>query len=102
MKGIKCFGRNDFGQLGYGHTNDTGDEPDEMGDYLMTVDLGDTFIATKLAISGIFSWHTCAADSYYWKCWGRNQYGQLGYSYYGDVYDEMGEPVVVHEMGDYL
>ena len=31
---LKCFGRNNVGQLGQGHTNDIGDQPFEMGDNL--------------------------------------------------------------------
>eukprot|EP01083_Nonionella_stella_P313818 1128155_1 len=34
------FGRNDYGQLGYGDTNDRGNEANEMGDNLFIIDLG--------------------------------------------------------------
>lgn len=37
---MKCFGQNQFGQLGYGHENNTGDQPNEMGDYLPYINLG--------------------------------------------------------------
>ncbi|MCP4756161.1 MAG: hypothetical protein GY866_35310, partial [Proteobacteria bacterium] len=37
---IKCWGRNDYGQLGLGDTNHRGDESGEMGDDLPSVDLG--------------------------------------------------------------
>ena len=36
---LKCWGKNSNGQLGYGHTNNLGDAPGEMGDNLPVVDL---------------------------------------------------------------
>lgn len=36
---VKCWGRNDKGQLGLGDTNNRGDQPGEMGDALPTLDL---------------------------------------------------------------
>eukprot|EP01083_Nonionella_stella_P167173 561146_1 len=41
--GVKCFGRNDFGQLGLGDSNNRGNEANEMGDALLEVDLGSGF-----------------------------------------------------------
>jgi len=37
---LKCFGQNDLGQLGYGDTEDRGDDSNEMSDYLSPVNLG--------------------------------------------------------------
>ena len=36
---LKCWGSNSYGKLGYGHTNDLGDNSSEMGDNLTVVDL---------------------------------------------------------------
>lgn len=37
---VKCWGGNNLGQLGLGDTNNRGDNPNEMGDNLPAVDLG--------------------------------------------------------------
>ena|GEM_PF-1791313 len=74
---IKCWGRNDYGQLGYGDLQNRGDGPTEMGSNLPFVDLGTNYVAKDI-VSG---WHHhCALlnnDSI--KCWGRGHLGQLGY-----------------------
>eukprot|EP01083_Nonionella_stella_P227834 807988_1 len=77
----KCWGRND-GQLGYGDTNNRGDNGDEMGNDLPEVDLGTNFHVTQVV--GCRQ-HTCAVSNLNSvKCWGYNFYGQLGY---GDTND---------------
>ena len=90
--GVKCWGYNNNGQLGYGDTQSRGDGADEMGDSLPTVDLGSGRSAKFIAAGG---YHACAQlDDGGVKCWGRNDYGQLGYGdtqNRGDGADEMGD-----------
>ncbi len=67
--GIKCWGRNESGQLGYGYTAPLSAPPEA------TVDLGG---ATAFQVA-VGAWHTCALlASGEPRCWGRNTYGQLG------------------------
>jgi alpha-tubulin suppressor-like RCC1 family protein len=73
---IKCWGKNDSGQLGQGDTDSRGNGPNEMGDNLLSIDLGSG--KTARAISAGDS-HTCAIlDNSSIKCWGKNDSGQLG------------------------
>ena len=55
--GVKCWGYNNNGQLGYGDTQSRGDGADEMGDSLPTVDLGSGRSAKFIAAGG---YHACA------------------------------------------
>ncbi len=45
---VYCWGRNANGQLGQGHTNDIGNEPNEMGSNLSAVDLGAGLVASSV------------------------------------------------------
>lgn len=96
-KEVKCWGSNDFGQLGLGDTDDRGSDPDDMGDNLPTVRLGSDVKPLSIAAGGE---HTCAllkqSNRRMVKCWGRNDFGQLGI---GDTRDRGGE---VDDMGDNL
>ncbi|CBN79084.1 domain repeat protein [Ectocarpus siliculosus] len=91
---VKCFGQNNYGQLGLGDTDDRGQSAGTMGDSLTAVDLGTG--ATVVAMSA-GSDHTCAvlADGSL-KCFGRNNMGQLGL----DDTDDRGDEAF--EMGDDL
>ncbi|MEO5728484.1 MAG: hypothetical protein ABI134_31185, partial [Byssovorax sp.] len=73
---LKCWGANAHGQLGIGDKATRGTSPAEMGDNLPPVDLG-TNERAKVVAGGAD--HTCALlESGNVKCWGANQYGQLG------------------------
>jgi alpha-tubulin suppressor-like RCC1 family protein len=79
--GVRCWGFNEYGQLGYGHTNNIGDNetPASVG----YVNLGGT--AVQL---GAGAEHTCARlEDGRVKCWGRNGDGQLGYGHDFDIGD---------------
>jgi cysteine-rich repeat protein len=91
---IKCWGDSAYGQLGLGGVESAGDQPDEMGIKLPAVDLGAGQTATGISLG---SYHSCAliagGDT---KCWGLNEYGQLGL---GDVQDRGDD---LEEMGEAL
>ena len=91
---VKCWGYNAFGQLGQGHKNLIGDQKGEMGDNLAIVELGDGRTAVRI-VSGPDV--NCAIlDNNELKCWGDNQFGQLGQGHKETIGDEEGE------MGDEL
>ena len=72
--GLKCWGHGDVGQLGYGNTDNRGDDNSEMGVGLPWVNLSD---GTKMVVTN--ERHTCAIlDDNFLKCWGKNEAGQLG------------------------
>jgi alpha-tubulin suppressor-like RCC1 family protein len=74
---LKCWGSNGWCQLGNDTYNDVGGAPGQMGDALLPVDLGAGRTAKLVAVS--FE-HACAVlDDHRLKCWGNNNYGQLGY-----------------------
>ena len=79
-KTLKCWGNDGYWQLGLGDTrNNRGDELDEMGNNLPTINLGTN--KTALAVSA-GTYHTCAIlNDHTLKCWGENNSGQLGYGH---------------------
>jgi cysteine-rich repeat protein len=91
---LKCWGGNDDGELGLGDTNDRGDEPSEMGDYLPAVDIGAGAMVTAIDAAGASS--CVLLNGGRMKCWGLNSYGQLGL---GDTNNRGDNP---GEMGDNL
>jgi hypothetical protein len=89
---MKCWGNNDWGQLGYGDSRTRGGSPSDMGDALPTVDLGTGRTAVTIAAGRDA---TCAIlDDGSLKCWGMPMLNGTGTS--NNVGDEPGE------MGDNL
>ena len=73
---LKCWGKNDKGQLGLGDQLSRGDASNEMGNYLPKVNLGVGKTA-KYVSAGVS--HTCAIlNDDTLKCWGDNTSGKLG------------------------
>ena len=91
---VKCWGRNDKGQLGQGDTTNRGRDIGSMGDDLPAVDLGADVDSNKFTALAVATGHdhTCAIlnDSSV-KCWGNNIYGQLGLGDVANRGDEAGE-----------
>jgi alpha-tubulin suppressor-like RCC1 family protein len=73
---VKCWGGNTFGQLGLGDTSPRGALPNQMGDKLPVVNLGQGRVVTSLAAG---TYHSCAIfDDGKVKCWGDNLDNKLG------------------------
>src|SRR5262249_56895477 len=73
--GVKCWGLGLWGSLGYGNTNEIGDNetPASVG----TLDLGSGRTAVAIAGGGD---HFCAIlDNGSVRCWGDGSSGELGY-----------------------
>lgn len=79
---LRCWGNGGAGELGYGNTQDIGDDetPASAGD----IDLGG--IATRIDVGFL---HACAVlDTGAVRCWGRAATGALGYGNARDVGDD--------------
>ena len=84
---LRCWGRNDFGQLGRGNTASIGDNETVFS--AGNVDLGAGVTVKDLALGDS---HTCALlTTGAVRCWGRNSEGQLGYGNNANLGDD--EPI---------
>ena len=103
---IKCAGLNQSGQCGQNDTSATnslvGQGYKYIGDHLPLVSLSSTLIAKAVYAGG---YHSCAAlgtasttSALKYKCWGLNNYGQLGYG--ASITQNVG--TVPGQMGDAL
>jgi alpha-tubulin suppressor-like RCC1 family protein len=97
---IKCFGANESGQLGVGDTQPRGDDADETGEALQVVDLGPDAAAIGVRAGHNHSCALLATGSV--KCWGANEFGQLGLGddrARGDEPDELGSNLSPADLG---
>lgn len=79
---VRCWGKNDYAQLGYGHTEHIGD--DETPASIGNVRLGGTAVALTAGYR-----HTCALmNSGRVRCWGHGTSGQLGYGNTATIGDD--------------
>jgi len=79
---LRCWGQGQYGVLGYGDTEDLGDDetPTSAGD----LPLGRPVIAVDAGFH-----HTCAVlEGGAVRCWGRNHMGQLGQGHTDDLGDD--------------
>ena len=97
---VKCWGENSDGELGLGDMATRGDEPSEMGDNLKSVDLGGGVKAIAVFAGPRYS---CAILSdRRVKCWGANEFGQLGngdYNGRGTFAGSMGDALPYTDLG---
>lgn len=90
---IKCWGGNSNGELGLGDTNFRGSLPNQMGDKLPFVNLGNE-VAIDVTAGELM---TCALfKNGKVKCWGLGQSGRTGYG------DQQSRGVKPTDMGDNL
>jgi alpha-tubulin suppressor-like RCC1 family protein len=86
---VKCWGFGGNGRLGSGDELSRGDEADEMGSALSTVDVG-SGRSVKAITAGAA--HTCALrDTNDVVCWGYGLSGRLGSGNGSDLGDSIGE-----------
>lgn len=99
---IKCWGSNTHGQLGQGHDDHIGDDPEDLGAALPYVELGGDSRVRALALGHRFA---CAAlEQGGTKCWGELHGGRLGRpggpsEGLGDNRGEMGDALPEVDLG---
>ncbi|MFN3199899.1 MAG: fibrinogen-like YCDxxxxGGGW domain-containing protein [Bradymonadia bacterium] len=101
---LKCWGRNDHGQLGQGNTSRYGDQANEVAN-MSPIDLGTNAQDQQHTVQQVtHGYHsTCAIlDDGRVKCWGYNGQGQLGQgntTQRGDGPNEMGNNLAYTNLG---
>lgn len=70
---VRCWGQGRYGKLGYGNTNNIGDDETPAS-------AGDVNVGGKVVQLSMGRDHSCALlDTGAVRCWGNNDYGQLGH-----------------------
>jgi cysteine-rich repeat protein len=83
---LRCWGGNSRGQLGLGHTNNIGDGPGEMPPPAVNFGVG------NIVQLDVGSYFTCVLlDTNKVRCWGYNEYSQLGLGHTNNIGDGPGE-----------
>jgi len=85
--GLKCWGSNDYCELGLGTHASRGGDPQTIGNGLEFVDLGTTTAGAKrkaIALGGGYQSTCVLGDDGAVSCWGPNGGGQLGNGQTGD------------------
>lgn len=79
---VRCWGKNSLGQLGYGHTEDIGDDetPASVGDVMLPepgveLTMGDSHSCILMADMAV-------------RCWGQGSSGKLGYANTENIGDD--------------
>ena len=81
---VKCWGRNNKGQLGYGDRINRGGLSTDMGNNLTLINFGNNFIPKQLTLG---QRHACAISTLNdVKCWGHGNNGKLGIGNQSDIY----------------
>ena len=97
---LKCWGGNFSGTLGLGDNHTRGDAPNEMGDTLPLVSIGQ---GRSVRAFSAGSAHTCVVlNTSQVKCWGGGASGQLGLgdpNNRGDSADEIGDQLPIVQLG---
>lgn len=79
---VRCWGRNSYGNLGYGNTNDIGDDE-------LPASAGDVSIGGRVVQIAAKGFHACALLSTgKVRCWGQGGAGELGYGNTNDIGDD--------------
>lgn len=86
---VTCWGLNSSGQLGYGHTQNIGDDPGETPASAAKSGLGgDVDVGGKVIQIEAGGLHTCALlETGNVRCWGAGSSGQLGYGNINSIGD---------------
>ncbi|MDA9951534.1 RCC1 domain-containing protein [Oligoflexaceae bacterium] len=96
---IIAFGNGAYGKLLNQSESDVGDEASETGDNFQLI----SFLPSKVISIDAGDYHACALlDSGEVKCWGRNDFGQLGKGdteHYGDNVDETADSLPAIDFG---